>query len=47
VASPTGLITRVDADGVLTGVSSRDDIHIHAGRAHAEARSHTVTEAAA
>jgi osmoprotectant transport system ATP-binding protein len=36
VASPTGLIARVDADGVLTGVSSRDDIHEHAGRAHAE-----------
>ncbi|MER6381896.1 ATP-binding cassette domain-containing protein [Streptomyces sp. NPDC001250] len=38
VASPTGLIARVDADGVLTGVSSRDDIHEHAGRAHAEVR---------
>ena len=38
VASPNGLIARVDADGVLTGVSSRDDIHEHAGQAHTEAR---------
>ncbi|WP_369169875.1 ABC transporter ATP-binding protein [Streptomyces sp. R28] len=38
IASPTGLIARVDADGVLTGVSSRDDIHKHAGQAHTEAR---------
>ncbi|MEU2624451.1 ABC transporter ATP-binding protein [Streptomyces sp. NPDC007157] len=38
IASPTGLIARVDADGVLTGVSSRDDIHAHAGQAHTEAR---------
>ncbi|WP_328871866.1 ATP-binding cassette domain-containing protein [Streptomyces sp. NBC_00287] len=38
LSSPTGLIARVDADGVLTGVSSRDDIHEHAGRAHTEAR---------
>ncbi|MEV7151594.1 ABC transporter ATP-binding protein [Streptomyces sp. NPDC093084] len=38
LASPTGLIARVDAAGVLTGVSSRDDIHAHAGRAHTEAR---------
>jgi osmoprotectant transport system ATP-binding protein len=37
IASPTGLIARVDANGVLTGVSSRDDIHEHAGRAHTEA----------
>ncbi|GHB60843.1 proline/glycine betaine ABC transporter ATP-binding protein [Streptomyces viridiviolaceus] len=36
VASPTGLIARVDAAGVLTGVSSRDDIHEHANRAHTE-----------
>jgi osmoprotectant transport system ATP-binding protein len=43
VASPTGLIARVDAAGVLTGVSSRDDIHTHAGQAHAEARTHTGT----
>ncbi|EGX59342.1 ABC transporter ATP-binding protein [Streptomyces zinciresistens K42] len=38
VASPTGLTARVDADGVLTGVTSRDDILRHAGRAHTEAR---------
>ncbi|MFD3589647.1 ABC transporter ATP-binding protein [Streptomyces sp. NPDC058683] len=38
IASPTGLIARVDADGVLTGVSSRDDIHARAGQAHTEAR---------
>ncbi len=38
IASPTGLIARVDADGVLTGVSSRDDIHKYAGQAHTEAR---------
>ncbi|MER5528852.1 ABC transporter ATP-binding protein [Streptomyces sp. NPDC002677] len=38
ISSPTGLIARVDADGVLTGVSSRDDIHAHAGQAHTEAR---------
>ncbi|MGW0580922.1 ABC transporter ATP-binding protein, partial [Streptomyces sp. NPDC002920] len=38
VASPTGLVARVDAAGALTGVTSRDDIHEHAGRAHTEAR---------
>ncbi|MEU9153977.1 ABC transporter ATP-binding protein [Streptomyces sp. NPDC048417] len=38
IASPTGLVARVDAQGVLTGVSSRDDIHLHAGQAHTEAR---------
>jgi osmoprotectant transport system ATP-binding protein len=38
IASPTGLVARVDAQGVLTGVSSRDDIHVHAGQAHSEAR---------
>jgi osmoprotectant transport system ATP-binding protein len=38
IASPTGLVARVDAQGVLTGVSSRDDIHVHAGQAHTEAR---------
>ncbi|GGT25947.1 ABC transporter ATP-binding protein [Streptomyces chromofuscus] len=36
VASPTGLVARVDADGVLTGVTSRDDIHEHANRAQGE-----------
>ncbi|MFF3144348.1 ATP-binding cassette domain-containing protein, partial [Streptomyces sp. NPDC057927] len=34
IASPTGLVARVDADGVLTGVTSRDDIHEHASKAH-------------
>ncbi|KUL28991.1 ABC transporter ATP-binding protein [Streptomyces regalis] len=38
IASPTGLIARVDAEGALTGVTSRDDIHAHAGQAHTEAR---------
>lgn len=47
VASPTGLVARVDADGVLTGVTSRDDIHTHAGRAHTAARAHTDAGVAA
>ncbi|MFF5479255.1 ABC transporter ATP-binding protein [Streptomyces sp. NPDC012935] len=48
IASPTGLIARVDAGGVLTGVSSREDIHEHAGQAHTEARAHSSeTEVAA
>ncbi|MFF3204725.1 ABC transporter ATP-binding protein [Streptomyces sp. NPDC002962] len=38
VAAPSGLVARVDEAGVLTGVTSRDDIHTHAGRAHTEAR---------
>ncbi|WP_420034018.1 ABC transporter ATP-binding protein [Streptomyces sp. cg28] len=37
VAAPAGLVVRVDAEGVLTGVSSRDDIHGRAGVAHAQA----------
>ncbi|MFD3910459.1 ABC transporter ATP-binding protein [Streptomyces sp. NPDC088147] len=37
IASPAGLIARVDADGVLTGVTSREAIHEHAGRRHQEA----------
>ncbi|WP_428952906.1 ABC transporter ATP-binding protein [Streptomyces sp. cg35] len=37
VASPVGLVARVDAEGVLTGVTSRDDIHDRAGVAHAQA----------
>ncbi|MGW6739672.1 ABC transporter ATP-binding protein [Streptomyces sp. NPDC055025] len=37
IASPTGLIARVDAEGVLTGVTSRETIHEHAGRRHQEA----------
>lgn len=44
IASPTGLVARVDAAGTLTGVSSRDDIHTHAGRAHAEAHTESRTE---
>ncbi|MFI0239666.1 ABC transporter ATP-binding protein [Streptomyces sp. NPDC016845] len=39
VASPAGFVARVDADGVFTGVSSRDDIHVRAGAAHAAALS--------
>ncbi|WP_328494512.1 ATP-binding cassette domain-containing protein [Streptomyces sp. NBC_00414] len=38
IASPAGLVARVGADGALTGVTSRDEIHRHAGQAHAEAR---------
>ncbi|MDT0548821.1 ABC transporter ATP-binding protein [Streptomyces lonegramiae] len=37
IASPAGLVARVDADGVLTGVTDRELIHEHAGRRHAEA----------
>ncbi|MEW2568271.1 ATP-binding cassette domain-containing protein [Streptomyces sp. NPDC047070] len=37
IASPAGLVARVDAGGALTGVTSRDEIHRHAGLAHAEA----------
>ncbi|MFD8965337.1 ABC transporter ATP-binding protein [Streptomyces sp. NPDC059568] len=37
IASPTGLIVRVDAEGVLTGVTARETIHEHAGRRHQEA----------
>ncbi|MEU2427968.1 ABC transporter ATP-binding protein [Streptomyces sp. NPDC007861] len=47
VASPTGLVARVDADGVLTGVTSRDDIHTHAGAAHAKAAVAKATDAKA
>ncbi len=45
IASPTGLIARVDAAGTLTGVSSRDDIHAHAGRAHTEAQTEAQVKA--
>ncbi|WP_055525111.1 ABC transporter ATP-binding protein, partial [Streptomyces graminilatus] len=45
VASPTGLIARVDATGTLTGVSSRDDIHAQAGRAHTDAQAKGRAEA--
>ncbi|MFF3000406.1 ABC transporter ATP-binding protein [Streptomyces sp. NPDC057950] len=37
IASPAGLVARVDAQGALTGVTSRDDIHEHAARAHGTA----------
>ncbi|MEE4591615.1 ABC transporter ATP-binding protein [Streptomyces sp. DSM 41524] len=37
LASPAGLVARVDADGVLTGVTGREAIHEYAGRRHAEA----------
>ncbi|MFJ9410679.1 ABC transporter ATP-binding protein [Streptomyces sp. NPDC101393] len=37
VSSPAGAVARVDADGVLTGVTSRDAVHDRAGRSHAEA----------
>jgi osmoprotectant transport system ATP-binding protein len=38
VASPAGLVARVDADGVLTGVTAREEIHDRAGAAHSTAR---------
>ncbi|MFJ4843330.1 ABC transporter ATP-binding protein [Streptomyces sp. NPDC088746] len=37
IAAPSGLVARVDAEGVLTGVTSREDIHDHAGHVHSEA----------
>ncbi|MFF1912011.1 ABC transporter ATP-binding protein [Streptomyces sp. NPDC058239] len=37
IASPTGLIARVDTDGVLTGVTAREAIHDLAGAAHTTA----------
>ncbi|ADI07662.1 ABC transporter ATP-binding protein [Streptomyces bingchenggensis BCW-1] len=37
IASPAGLVARVDAGGVLTGVTDRELIHEHAGRRHAAA----------
>ncbi|MEU5029844.1 ABC transporter ATP-binding protein [Streptomyces milbemycinicus] len=44
IASPAGLVARVDADGVLTGVTDRELIHEHAGRRHAAAaRAATAT----
>ncbi|MDW6062175.1 ABC transporter ATP-binding protein [Streptomyces sp. FXJ1.4098] len=46
IASPAGLVARVDADGVLTGVTDRELIHEHAGRRHAAAaRAATATAA--
>ncbi|MFJ2217577.1 ABC transporter ATP-binding protein [Streptomyces sp. NPDC101062] len=44
IASPTGLIARVDAEGVLTGVTSREAIHEHAGRSHREAATEAATK---
>ncbi|MFG2539644.1 ABC transporter ATP-binding protein [Streptomyces sp. NPDC048511] len=35
IAAPSGLVARVDADGHLTGVTSREDIHDRAGHVHA------------
>ncbi|MHC5261029.1 ABC transporter ATP-binding protein [Streptomyces sp. UC4497] len=37
IAAPGGFVARVDAEGVLVGVSSRDEIHDRAGLAHATA----------
>ncbi|NEC18123.1 ABC transporter ATP-binding protein [Streptomyces parvus] len=37
IAAPSGLVARVDADGALTGVTSREDIHAHAGQVHSAA----------
>ncbi|MFF2863916.1 ABC transporter ATP-binding protein [Streptomyces rubiginosohelvolus] len=37
IAAPSGLIARVDADGVLTGVTSREDVHARAGQVHSAA----------
>ncbi|MCG0287525.1 ABC transporter ATP-binding protein [Streptomyces sp. PSAA01] len=37
LASPAGLVARVDADGVLTGVTGRERIHEFAGRRHTKA----------
>ncbi|MER6910411.1 ABC transporter ATP-binding protein [Streptomyces sp. NPDC000594] len=37
LGSPCGLVVRVDADGALTGVTSREEIHDRAGAAHASA----------
>ncbi len=37
ISAPSGLVARVDAEGTLTGVTSREDIHDHAGRVHSAA----------
>ncbi|MGY0486106.1 ABC transporter ATP-binding protein [Streptomyces sp. WG-D5] len=47
VASPVGLVVRVDAEGVFTGVSSRDDVHARSGQAHLDARSGVTPRGAA
>ncbi|MGO4417536.1 ABC transporter ATP-binding protein [Streptomyces sp. MCAF7] len=44
IASPAGLVARVDADGVLTGVTDRELIHEHAGRRHAAAARAATTQ---
>ncbi|MFE7544375.1 ABC transporter ATP-binding protein [Streptomyces platensis] len=47
VSSPAAAVARVTADGVLTGLTSRDAIHERAGRSHAEAgRAAAATESA-
>jgi osmoprotectant transport system ATP-binding protein len=46
VASPAGLVARVDADGVLTGVSAREVIHDKAGEWHGSAATGTRPEPA-
>ncbi|MGW6026355.1 ABC transporter ATP-binding protein [Streptomyces sp. NPDC055099] len=46
IAAPSGLVARVDAEGTLTGVTSRDDIHEHAGTAHAQGRESSAPEGA-
>jgi osmoprotectant transport system ATP-binding protein len=47
VASPTGLVARVDAAGALTGVTPRDVIHAHAGDWHASASNSATAGASA
>ncbi|MCX4400245.1 ABC transporter ATP-binding protein [Streptomyces sp. NPDC059837] len=46
IASPTGLVARVDAAGVLTGVTSRDEIHEHASKAHGGQGAHGTASVA-
>ncbi|MFE7132284.1 ABC transporter ATP-binding protein [Streptomyces sp. NPDC057638] len=38
LASPTGLVARVDSGGALTGVTTREAVHERAGSAHLAAR---------
>ncbi|MFI5757473.1 ABC transporter ATP-binding protein [Streptomyces sp. NPDC051569] len=45
IAAPAGLVARVDANGVLTGVTPRETVHEHAGRRHHEAATATATAA--
>lgn len=44
VSSPAAAVARVTADGILTGLTSRDAIHERAGRSHAEAGRAAATE---